>query len=178
MSMQHLNEFCVLFSETMSMKAAGQMKTQEFKDKIILMANNYRMLTPQEEKYLNKWNGALVELGFFIELHCPTRKLPPAQIDMNLANEEAEISKSEDNVLFRKEFSRKDGKEALVGNYCEFSTPFSNISEAEKKAIIQKTIANIKMCELARTDPRIAQKLARRSSTPSKWTLPDNERDW
>lgn len=176
--MENLNAFCVLFSEVMQMKAQGKMKTQEFKDKIIEMANHYRLLNLKEETYLNKWNGALVELGFFIELHCPTRRFPSAPINMTEVEEDSKISESEEHVLLRKEVCHKDGQEAFIGNYCEFSTPFSNISEAEKQSIIKKTIDNIKMCELARTDPRIAQKLSRRSSTPMKWTLPDDQRDW
>jgi len=176
--MENLNAFCVLFSETMQMKAQGKTKTPEFKNKIVQMADHYRLLNMKEEAYLNKWNGALVELGFFIELHCPSRRIPSAPIDMSVVEEESKISKDEEHVLLRKEYSRKEGKEALVGNYCEFSTPFSNISDAEKQAILQKTRANIKMCELARTDPRIAQKLTRRSATPMKWTLPDDQRDW
>ena len=148
------------------------------------MVEHYWELDERMEQYINKWKFELVDMGFYIKLHCPEYPDEPVQPDdidvMDIETEYRSEEYDPDNLIFRKDFAHRDKKEVIVANYCHHSAPWSMLSDDHQAEIIQRTKENMSNAKLALTDPHKARKKSMRkvSRTPKRWTIDDSQRDW
>lgn len=136
------------------------------------------------EKYITRWKFELVDLGFYIKLHCPEwpdEKSLPANIDVSDIEFEMKAEElDEDYLIFRKDIAHKDKKVVTVANYCRHSTPWSHLGDDYQAELQRRTLENFQNAKLGLTDPEKAKKKSMKKvrRQPMKWTLPDSERDW
>lgn len=181
----HFNLFCEKFSKLRTLSSEGKKGTFEYDTLLMEMVEHYWEFDQKMENYISKWNMELVNLNFFIKLHCPewpqkyplkSEHLKVQDIDVEYANEEVD----NDCLIFRKDVAYKDGEEVTVANYCKHSTPWSLLGDNYQNELYKRTIENIKNELLGRVDPKAAKKKSLKgiNRIPKKWTLPDNQRDW
>jgi hypothetical protein len=181
--MEHFNAFCVAFGEAKSLFDSGKKSDRSFTSAIEKMVIHYQEFEDNKQMatYVKRWNTELVNLGFWIKYHNPwiDHEVPRVDVSDILQNEEEfKVSGEEEYVKIRSDVAYKDGQKVLVGNYCEFSTPWSNIDESEKSVIMKKTIENIQNSSLGIRNPDQALKKIKKVNRKPIWTISDYERDW
>lgn len=181
---EHLNKFCEKFGALRTLKSQGKLQTKPAQILLMEMVEHYWEFDDKMEAYVSKWKFELVDLGFYIKLHCPEypdEKIQPDNIDVSDIETEYKAEEfDKDYLIFRKDVAYKDKSEVTVANYCRHSTPWSLLGDDYQKELIQRIKENIKNEELGRRDPQSAKKKSykRMRKTPMKWTIPDNQRDW
>lgn len=179
-SIEHFNAFCELMSKTRILKSQGKLRSEEGDNILLEMVYHYNFFTKKMEDYINKWKLELVDIGFYIKLNEPAPLLKNKVDISDLEfDDSVETTGSEEHILIRKDFAYKDKKEVLVGNYCEFSTPFSNLTKEHQQELRRKLQENKKFEQYARMNPEHAiSKIQRKNRNKRMWTIADSERDW
>lgn len=188
--MEHFNAFCVAFGEAKKLYHPSKKNEPVLLTEIEKMVSHYDSLDQRMQNYIMRWNQELVQMGFWVKYHNPWvgRELPRIDVGELVEKEtSAEITGTEDfqvsgeekHVKIREDIAHRDGQKVLVGNYCEYSTPWSNMDKSEKEVIMQKTKENIRNSSLGITDPKAASKRIKKYNMRKQvWTLPDSQRDW
>jgi len=182
--LENFNSFCQKFTQVRELNSQGKLQTKEAQKLLMEMVVHHWEFDTRMEKYVSKWKFELVNIGFYIKLHCPEwpdEQPVPGKIDVS----DIEIMAGSDEynrdyLIFRKDIAHKDRKVVTVANYCKDSTPWSLLGDDYQEELLKKTVENITNYELGLRDPETARKKSHRRmrKTPPKWTLPDNERDW
>jgi hypothetical protein len=175
--MRHFNSFCELFQKLDTLCKNGGKGSNEATKIIGVMQFHFRMLDSKMYKYLDKFTGKLIELGYIFT------DASGVVINEKEVDKEAKIAGKFEYASLVHE--RKPGevvhdgeKTGAVFNYNEFSKSIKQLDKDHFEEIKRKTIENVKFEMACLENPELKNKLLAKYRQPRKWSLADSERDW
>jgi hypothetical protein len=175
--MRHFNSFCELFQRLEAICKSGGKGSNEATKVIGVMQFHFRSLTYLMYKYLDKFTGRLMELGYIFA------EAPSIPINEEDIAKEAKVAGKFDYATLVHD--RKPGEVAHVGqkagavfNYNEFSKTLGKLTKEEFENIKKKTLENFKFEAACFENPELKLKMQAKYRQPKKWALADSEKDW
>jgi len=166
--LEHLNAFCVLFTQLKSICESDTLKkeSQEAGDIRKKMYGHYPFLDDKMVKYLDTFTSALISYGFNFDEMKNFNKIDVSDLD---SIDEVKVTGS-----FKCAKLVDVSVNGKIYNYNEYSKPITDLPPNEFQQLKQKTIMNIKNAQIMQ-ERGIKPQASRQ---PMTWSLPDNERDW